>query len=498
MQLHVRLALGTAALLMAASVALSIGITRIAARFEAEVAQRLNAGIAMYVTNELRLVDANGVNQAALEELAHRVMTVNPSAEVYLLDAAGNIVTTLVAPERIQQRKVDLMPIRQFLSSPPRHLIAGTDPTSATRRVAFSVAPLAADEAHPGYLYVVLGGSRFDSVASALRGSYALQTGLTAAGAILLVALILGVLLFAVLTLPLRELTRKMRAWAARLETDSTFREPLSPSSDEIAALNQQFDSMARHIEQQIEQIRSQDRQRREFIATISHDLRTPLTSLHGYLETVILKGDSLPRATRQEYLETAIHHSNRLQQLIAALFELSKLEAGVITPAMEPFSIAELIQDIVLRFRLRSQQLGIELSASADPKLPPALGDIALVERIFENLLDNALRHTPPGGRILITAGADEERVHVAVDDTGEGISPRPQPDSSTHSSTFSRPERQASRPGLGLAIVRHIVERHGGSLSLNTKPECGTVVHFDLPRVRPTQQVQSVGAQR
>jgi signal transduction histidine kinase len=498
MRLHVRLALGTAALLMAASVALSIGITRLAARFEAEVAQRLNAGVAMYVTNELQLVDANGVNHAALRELAHRVMTVNPSAEVYLLDAAGNIVTTLVAPERIRQRRVDLMPIRQFLSGPPQHLIAGTDPTSATRRVAFSVAPLATGKPSRGYLYVVLGGSRFDSVTSALRGSYALQTGLTAGGAILLVALILGVLLFAVLTLPLRGLARKMSAWAARVETSSALPAPLPPPSDEIAALNQQFDSMARHIEQQIEQIRSQDRQRREFIATISHDLRTPLTSLHGYLETVVLKGDSLPRAARQEYLETAIHHSNRLQQLIAALFELSKLEAGVITPAMEPFSIADLIQDIVLRFRLRSQQLGIELSALADPKLPPALGDIALVERIFENLLDNALRHTPPGGRILITADADEGRVRVEVDDTGQGISPRPQPDAAEHHAAFSRTDRQDSRPGLGLAIVRHIVERHGGSLSLHSKAGCGTVVHFDLPFARPAQRAQSIGTQR
>src|SRR5262245_46820939 len=119
MRLHVRLALWTGGLLTVAAIVLALWITHIAAQYQAEVSQRLNAGIAMYVTRELALIDSNGVNQAALKELAHRVMTVNPSAEVYLLDTQGDIAATLVPRERLQRHRVDLAPIRAFLAGAP-------------------------------------------------------------------------------------------------------------------------------------------------------------------------------------------------------------------------------------------------------------------------------------------------------------------------------------------------------------------------------------------
>lgn len=482
MRLHVRLALWTGGLLAVAAIMLAFWITRIAGQYQAEVAQRLNAGIAMYVTQELALIDSEGVNQAALKELAHRVMTVNPSAEVYLLDTQGSIVATLVPNERLQRHRVDLAPIRTFLSAPPTRFVAGDDPTARERRVPFSVAPVSSASTHVGYLYVVLGGERFDSATAAVFGSYALRTGLAVVLFILLLTLGVGAFLFSALTLPLRMLTAKVRKWAATIADRTDARGRAVLERDELTALTRQFDSMARQIERQIEEIRSRDRERRELIATISHDLRTPLASLHGYLETILLKEETLSRSARQQYLEVALRHSERVERLIASLFELSKLEAGAIVPAPEAFSIAELVQDIALRFRLRAQQLGIELTTRTDPLAPAVSADLALVERVFENLLDNALRHTPSGGQVGIDTQLHDGFMAVSVSDSGAGVSAVDLPH--VFERYFHRRDR-ATEPGtgLGLAIVRRIVELHGGRVSMTSAPGARTTVTFHLP---------------
>ena len=482
MRLHIRLALVFGLLLTGVAIALGSWIAKVAERYQSEVSQRLNAGIAMYVTDELALLDANGVNQSALKELARRVMTVNPSAEVYLLDTRGNIVATLIPWKKLHRTRVSLSAIETFLSDAQRRPIYGEDPTDIHRTAVFSVAPVKSGDTQLGYLYVVLGGDRFGSVADALRGSYSLKMGAIVIAGLLAITLIVGIGLFAMLTLPLRQLTSRMRKWSTQMEPVTAGTANADNDRDEIAALGQQFDSMAAQIEHHLEQIRTRDAQRRELIAGISHDLRTPLASLHGYLETVLLKAEQLPTATRRQYLEIARRHSEQLQRLISALFELSKLEAGAIHAAMEAFSLGELLQDIALRFRLRAQQLGVEILTEVDPKAPLVMGDVALVERIFENLLDNALHHTPHGGHIRLTMHAAEGRMRICVADSGRGIAAEDIP----HVFDLyyrGRQQRGDSGSGLGLAIVRRIVELHGQTISLSSDPGMGTSVEFSLP---------------
>lgn len=481
MHLHIRLALASAALMCGVALVLAPQIARIAERHQAEVTQRLNAGVAMYVTRELTLIDPQGVNTEALEELAHRVMTVNPSAEVYLLDAQGKIAATLVASDRLRRTRVDLAAVRAFLSEPRRLPVYGDDPTRADgARAVFSAAPVELASQRLGYLYVVLGGLRHESVVAAVRGSYSLQMGLIITAALLAVTLIIGAGFFRVLTLPLRRLAERMHEWSSKVDGEAHRPVGSADGSDEIAALARLFDLMAERIERHVSDISARDAQRRELIAGISHDLRTPLAALHGYLETVLLKGDSLSPAVRRQYLDVALHHSEHLQSLTAALFELSKLEAGAVTPSMEPFSLAELVQDVALRFRLRAQQLGIALTSEVDPHAPKVEGDIALVERIFENLIDNALRHTPEGGTIRLTMQPVPHAMQVEVSDTGRGVSPDELPHVFER---FYRGSGQAPGTGLGLAIVRRIVELHGETVSMESAQGRGSTVRFALP---------------
>lgn len=482
MRLHTRLTLTFGTLLVLLAVLLVGLLTHITERYHAEVSQRLNANVAMYVTDQLALLDRDGVNRAALNELAHRAMTVNPSAEIYMLAPDGRILATLVPEQRLVRRVIDLAPIRQFLADNDTRPLYGDDPTDTNRRRVFSVAPVKVEGALAGYLYVVLGSGRFESTAAAVRGSYTLQIGLTVAAAVLVMMFAVGAGLFRALTTPLRRLAQRMQDWSSQAGIAADDRTDTGTPGNEIAVLNGQFTHMARQIEQQFRDLKAGDALRRELIANVSHDLRTPLASLRGYLETVLLKGGRLSEDHRRQYLETACRHCEHLERLIAALFELSKLESGAVVPQREEFSLSELLQDVALRFRLRAQQAGIELRAHFDPAGPRAYGDIALIERVLENLLDNALRHTPSGGRVSLEMLPDERRVRVAVADTGSGIVVEDLP------RVFDRFYRGAGqargeRSGLGLAIVRRIVELHGQTVSLTSTPGVGTCVEFGLP---------------
>lgn len=482
MRLHTRLTLAFGALLVLLAALLVALLTHVTERYYAEVSQRLNANVAMYVTDQMPLLDRSGVNSAALNELAHRVMTLNPSAEVYLLTPDGRILATLVPERRLVRRAVDLAPIRRFLAEADARPLYGDDPTDANRQRVFSVAPVKVDGASAGYLYVVLGSGRFASTAAAVRGSYTLQVGLTVAAAVLAMMFAAGAGLFRALTTPLRRLAQRMQDWSRQAGIAPADGADGATAGDEIAALERRFTRMARQIEQQLGDLKAADALRRELIANVSHDLRTPLASMRGYVETVLLKGERLPEERRRQYLETVCRHCEHLERLIAALFELSKLEAGAVVPQREEFSPSELLQDVALRFRLRAQQAGIELRTQFDPAAPRAYGDIALIERVLENLLDNALRHTRAGGRVSLEAAAEEKRVRVAVADTGSGIEVEDLP---RVFDRFYRGAGQArgARSGLGLAIVRRIVELHGQSVSLTSTPGVGTCVEFGLP---------------
>jgi len=283
-------------------------------------------------------------------------------------------------------------------------------------------------------------------------------------------------------------------------------------SGDEIDKIGTIFMQMANRIVHQIKELRSADTQRREFTATITHDLRTPLTSLQGYLETLVLKEGTLTAEERQEYLGIAIKRSNQLAKLVSALFELAKLDSPDVQVRFAPFSLGELIQDILQKFQLAAGQKKIVLQMNIEEQLPLVFGDIGLIERVIENLIDNALRYTPEGGSVLVSARPvqsskydvqtlkgmdsilrtpyselDADLVEISVSDTGSGISSEDIP------AIFDRYQRGRSHPdirsgsGFGLTIARRVLELHKSDLTVKSTPTAGTIFTFTLPSYRP-----------
>jgi signal transduction histidine kinase len=337
-----------------------------------------------------------------------------------------------------------------------------------------------------GYLYIILGGEEYDTVAHMLRGSYMLRlsTGVVLAG--LFFALLAGLFLFHLLTRRLHRLSTAMETFkssdfskAVPLEGD--FRRT---KGDEIDRLGMIYTAMSDRMIHQMNKIRHADALRRELVSNVSHDLRTPLASLQGYLETLLMKGESLTAPEQRQYLETALKHSERLGKLVAELFELAKLESRERQLDAEPFHLGELVQDIVQKFQLAAKTKEIRVQTKFSEDLPYVFADIGLIERAIQNLVDNAIRYTKEGGTITLSLIPEESKVTVQVADDGYGISQEDIP------YIFDRfyqvreqDQERAEGAGLGLAITRRILELHGSQINVLSELSVGTTFTFQLP---------------
>ena len=481
--LYLRLTVALAGLLGALAVGLIVLQGRTSDRYADEVLQRLNANVAMYVVRELSLLDGETVNRASLDELGRRAMTVNPSTEVYLLSPTGRMLSTLVPGERIQRRSVNLKPIKLFLGNATSRPLYGDDPTSSSARRVFSVAPIERNGRLQGYLYVVLGGARTQSIAAQLRDSYSLRMATMALLLVFAATLLVAGLLFAALTRRLRGLDESMRVWTATLPDQVLGTSASVLSGDEISILVKRFELMAGAIERQIHELQATDALRRELIANVSHDLRTPLTTLRGYIETLQLRHSASAPVEWRTHLDVALRQTDQLGRMIDALFELAKLESGTVTAKLESFAVAEWLHDVAQRFQIRAREQGIELFAARDLQGASACADIELMERVIGNLIENALRYTPRGGHVRMEANADRDLVRVRVVDSGQGIDPAHLP--RLFERFYSAPDHSdRNRTGLGLAIVKRIVDLHGQHVTIHSQRGGGTTVEFTLAR--------------
>jgi signal transduction histidine kinase len=453
--------------------------------YQQEVAQRLNRNLAMYVVDEHVLIGDDGVNQSELEDLFHNMMIINPSLELYLLGPQGEIIGHSVDLGSVSATSVSLAPVHQLLEGEKNLPVLGEDPRNPERKRAFSVAPIRLNNELQGYIYAVLGSERVDHVSELLQQSYILRWSAWAMAGGMVFVLLAGLLVFFLLTRRLRRLSKAMEAFKKEnFSSPAELSACANGSSDEVDRLGVTFYEMAGRIRSQMEKLRETDALRRELVANVSHDLRTPLASLQGYLETLIIKDDDLSAGERRAYLETVSRHAERLGKLVVELFELAKLEACELEPRVEPFQLAELIHDVVHKFQLRAREKGIELIVDAVPGVPFAEADIGMIERVLDNLIENALQHTPGGGTVRLSLNSNGELLTVQVADTGEGIPA----DDLPH--IFDRFYRKTSGnwssgdgAGLGLAIAQRIVELHGGTLEVVSEPDAGSSFGFDLP---------------
>lgn len=230
------------------------------------------------------------------------------------------------------------------------------------------------------------------------------------------------------------------------------------------------------------QQRKAEDR-RREFVANVSHELRTPLTNVRSYAETIRDAGDELPRELENNFLDIVINESDRMTHIVQDLLTLSRLDSGRSEMSMARFDFGAAIDSVLRSIELEARRHGHELTHDYHD-LPMIMGDRGRIEQVMLNVLGNAVKYTPDGGHIRVTAGTKGEKVWMEVADDGIGI---PKADRSRIFERFYRVDKARSREsggtGLGLSIATEIVQRHHGTLSLVDREGPGTTVRLELP---------------
>jgi two-component system, OmpR family, sensor kinase len=461
--------------------------------YHSELSQSTNRDLAKQLVAEKILLAKGGADEIALNAIFNRLTLINPHIAVHLLDEQGRVLASSSPPEQIKQQTVNVLPLQRVLQGEGQLPILGDDPLEPARQKIFSVAEIPGPERPRGYLYVILRGEEHEREAQQLKHSYAFQQGIWLLASCAMFALLAGLLMVNFLTWPLRRLTAAMDQFQDHgFHTQPRFDEiPLPSSRDEIGRLAETFRGMADRIVEQVAQLKKNDAARRELLANISHDLRTPLTSLLGYLETVSTREQALAPEEIKSYCEIAASEARHLSKLVDRLFELAKLDAPEARIAPEPFMLSELSQAVIRKFSLAAKEQEVILTCNIPEGLPPVNGDIGLIQRVMENLLENALQYTPSNGTVRLQAVSDQDAVMVQVSDTGAGIAPENLPHIFER---FYRGERdrgiESGHAGLGLAIVKRILELHGCPISVDSGPGAGTTFSFRLPVARPTEQ--------
>lgn len=486
--LYARLALGLFLLLVTVGISYTFLSNYTLREYHASLNQAFNRDLARNLVADRNLVNEGRLNDDALRELFSLYMTINPSIEIYLLDLSGQILAYSADPARIKRKRVSLEPIRTLLADMEEYPVLGDDPRSHDRRKVFSVTPVPSAESPEGYLYVVLRGEEYDMVETMARSDQFIAMGAWALVISLVLGLVAGLGVFHLLTRRLARLTRRVEAFA---DSDMTEVPPTpttrstAPARDEIDHLALRFDQMAARIAAQIEQLTDKDSQRRQLVARVSHDLRTPLASVQGYIEALALKHESLSPEEREAFLGIALKESHRLGRLVDELFELAALDARETTPRPEPFVLAELVHDVAQKHGPAAARKQVRLEVSGQPPSAMAYGDLAMTERVLDNLIGNAISFSPEGARVDLIMATGADTLSVAVRDQGPGVAEQDLPHLFEPFYRGSAGET-SGHSGLGLAIAERMMTLQGGSVSVRNCPPDGACFTLTLPVAR------------
>ncbi len=454
-------------------------------KFYEETTQKLNANVANHLIDEKfknasPFLENGTVNKPLFGDIMHNMMAVNRGIEVYLLNEDGSILYSVVLDHSNSEKpikKINLEPIKEFINQKGKTYILGDDPLNSGEKKIFSAAHYQKD-GYQGYIYIVLAGKEFQAASESLFSSYITKLGFASAILTIVFAIIIGLISVWFLTKNLRVIIFHVNKFR---EGDLESRIANAEKSD-LSSLAITFNEMADTIVENIEEIKSVDVLRRELVANVSHDLRTPLTVMQGYIETLQIKKGSLNDDQNKEYLYIIKKSIKQLTLLVSQLFEYSKLEAKQVKPRKEPFAITDLIYDIQAKYKLIVKEKNISLTTEFVGQTPLVIADISLVERAIQNLMDNALKFTPDKGKIKISIDHNAKNVIIKIKDSGPGISKE---DQKYIFERFRQTEGKQKKTGigLGLAIVKKIIELHETNIKIISKPNEGSTFEFYLP---------------
>jgi signal transduction histidine kinase len=256
------------------------------------------------------------------------------------------------------------------------------------------------------------------------------------------------------------------------------------PGNDEFSLIGRAFNDMAASIEKSTAELKAVDAQRRKFIADISHELATPLTSIQGFVETLQMEDLKLSATEQKEYLKIVWGETERLSYLVKDLLELARIDAGTITLIRDPIICEQFLIEFVKRnsLKLKEKDVLFEWQSKPDQLI---YADYRRLEQVFQNLLDNAIKHSDQLHQVTVTFNETPEKTQIVFRDDGSGI-PAEHLDRVFDSfyKVVNRPDHNSSSNGLGLSIVKRMVELHGGTIRVESQVGVGTTFVMEFPK--------------
>jgi two-component system OmpR family sensor kinase len=335
------------------------------------------------------------------------------------------------------------------------------------------VAPILVNGFPTGRVAVLPGGPAFSRILKELGPELAIVAGgVLGIGTVLIAVVVFG---------PTRRRLRQVQEATERLGGGDVAARVPEDGGDEVAEVARSFNRMAEELTARARALEISDKARRQLLADVSHELMTPLTAMRGYIETLSMASVKLDAPTRERYMQIVEEETYRLEHIIGDLLDLARLEGGGGTLRRERVPIAMLFDRVTSRHEAELARRSVRMTTHIETGGEQVIGDPDRLEQALQNLAANALRHTPDGGEITLTAAAAADGIHLVVRDTGPGVPAEHLPLIFDRFYKADASRKAASGSGLGLSIVKAIVERHGGTIT--ARNEGGAVFEIVLP---------------
>lgn len=450
--------------------ALFITITYIATtNYHQASTQLLNKDVAKHVAKFSTPFTSKGINKDIADSVFKNAMVMNPNVEVYFLDSTGRVIYFEADEKEIKERTIELSPIKEYIAADGDTYIKNTDPKDPATRKIFSAAEVESGNSTKGYIYIILGSKKSEGIMGLLFGSHILNLAIKA----IIVILILSIVISLLYLRRMKKNFNRMIAVLDRFEAGDYNARFNAKQTDELKPVTHAFNKMADLLTASINKLKRSEEERKAFIATISHDLRTPLSIARGYTETLMLKREKGDITAEEQESFSQLIYSKMLQieNMVKQLFELSKMEAVEFKPHKEPFVLSEIVQEAVNTFQIVAREKNVNLKCIQCLYHVWVNADISMMERVVQNLVDNAIKSTPEGGLIEAALAVENDKLIFKIQNDGPELTDDLLQWINHFNEENTLSDSRPQKPGLGLLIIQKILLLHHSELKAHSK---------------------------
>jgi len=432
--------------------------------YQREATQHVNRDLASKLIFDQILSKGSIISKKVWKKYLQSAMIANPNIDLYFVNTKGKILNYALHKELVVRKEINIEPLIRFTQPHAMLPIYGDNPRSFKEKKMFSAAPLYKNGKHIGYLYIILNKNLALSTKDHLHRSFIVKSTFSTLILVALFMLISTLVLF-------KFIISRVETLAARMIRFKNAEFKVAPEAnliskkrpDEVDKLNSIFNQLASLTIEQMEVLKTKDECRRDLVSQVCHDIRTPLTSLNGYIETLIYNDETMTQSEKKQFLTISANQCKRISKLIDNLFLASKLDDFDYKISPEKFLLSELVGDVIQKLHVLTTQKQLNFQLVYGGPEQAIYADIGMIERLLDNLIDNAIKHSPTKGTITVKLNFDKDQCILSIIDFGPGFK---QNESELIFNKFYRTkqalENQINGSGLGLAICKRIADLH------------------------------------